>query len=209
MIELVYILIIFIITIITLYFSKIQLEIENFKVLAGENNIIIESNYKISIKIFILKKVKILDKQIKKINLKSQNSLKKIQNILKKQINDEKKNINVQRIKVLKYLEIRLKELNLKISLGTENAALTAILVGILYSIIPTVCKYFFKLQENIKLEIKPIYQDKNQATFFFEGIFELNLIHIINIYKVLIRKERNKKDDRTSDRKPYAYNNG
>ena len=204
-----YILIFAIIIITILIFSKIQLEIKNFKVLVSTENVRMEPGCKILIKIYILRKIKLLDKQIQTINFKNQNKFIKIRNKLQAQIQNAKKNKDLEQMKVLRNLKIQIKEMKLKTGIGTENAALTAILVGISYSAVSNIINFFFDLQENIDIKIEPVYQNKNLVTFCFDGIFELNLIHIINTYKVLIRKERDKKDGRTSNRRSYAYNHG
>lgn len=204
-----YILIFAIITIIALIFSTIQIEIKNIKLSASSNKLAIDPTYKISIKVYVLKKIKILDKQIKNDDFKNQDKFKKMQNKITVQMKNNGKNFQVEQIKILRNLKIEVKKMNFNVKIGTENAALTAIIVGMMYAIIPNIFNYFFDLEENTKFKIEPIYENKNLLNISFEGIFKLDLIHIINTYKVLIRKERKKNYDRTSNRRPYAYNNG
>ena len=71
-----YILIFAIITIIALIFSTIQIEIKNIKLSASSNKLAIDPTYKISIKVYVLKKIKILDKQIKNDDFKNQDKFK-------------------------------------------------------------------------------------------------------------------------------------
>lgn len=204
-----YILIFAIIIITIIIFSKIQIEIKNLNFSASTSNLTIEPTYKISIKIYVLKKIKLIDKQIKNIDFKNQDKFKKMQKKFKTQMKDKGKNFQMEQIKILRNLKIQIKSMNLNVKIGTENAALTAIFVGIMYSVIPNIFNYFFDLEKNTQLKIEPIYLNKNLLTISFEGIFKLDLIHIINTYKVLIRKERKEKNDRTSNRRSYAYNHG
>ena len=55
------------------------------------------------------------------------------------------------------------------------------------------------------KYNIKPIYNNQNLIIGEFSGIFQIKMIHIINIY-VLKRKEGVKKNERTSHRRSYDY---
>ena len=204
-----YILIFAIIIITIISFSKIQIEIKNLNFSASKTNLTIEPTYKISIKIYVLKKIKLLDKQIKNIDFENQDKFKKMKKKFKTQMKDKGKNFQMEQIKILRNLKIQIRSMNLNVKIGTENAALTAIFVGIMYSVIPNIFNYFFDLEKNAQFKIEPIYLNKNLLSLSFEGIFKVNLIHIINTYEVLIRKERKEKNDRTSNRRSYAYNHG
>ena len=178
-----------------LLFSKFQIEVKKFRILANKEKLIIKPNYEISIKVYILRKIKILDKKIKKEDFKNKKRLKNLKDRLKIKVNSNQSNTNIMGLKNIKDTGITLKKTNFNI--------------GFLYSIIPNLLNYFFKLRGDLNLKIKPIYQNENQITLSFNGIFEVDLIHIINTYKVLIGKDKEEKDNGASNRKSYAYNNG
>lgn len=164
--------------------------------------------YRIYVKIYILKKIKIKEKTLKKGDLENKKSLKKLYDKFKREDVNNIYSIKKIQLKDIKNI-VRLMDFNLSIKIDTENAALTAILVGMLDGIVPNLLNYFFELNKRINFSITPIYQNKNQITLYFDGIFEFDLIHIINIYKVLMVKERKGVKNGTSNRKSYAYNNG
>jgi len=96
----------------------------------------------------------------------------------------------------LKNFEFETKKADLKVEVGTEDAALTAILVGTISSILG----FLLKRQ---KLKILPIYENINILNIKLDGIFRVNLIHYI--YKTIL-KGREKNERKSSDRRTYAY---
>ena len=192
-----------------LSFSKLQFEIKDFIAVFNTEMKSINPNYKILIRIYILGKIKVLERQIMKGEFKSEKSLKKLKDRLKIQGNDKEKSLKLLKSRNIKKLKINIKKSDLKVRINTENAALTAILTGALYGIIPWFLNSFFNLKDNIRYKIKPIFENKNEIYVFFNGIFEIKLLHIINTYRVLIGKYKEENKNGTSDRKSYAYNNG
>lgn len=196
---------IFSIIILLFLFSKIKIEIENFKFTSQRQPRHINQDYKLIIKLCILKKIPII-----KINL-TKTRLEKIE--LKKQI--EKINIeelmankqfDFKIIKAFKRLNIDIDNINLKIEMGTENAALTAIIVPIISTILSIIFSRKIKKEQNQKFEIKPIYINQNLINILFSGIFEIKMIHIINIIYILNKKEGVDRNERTSNRRTYDY---
>ena len=59
---------------------------------------------------------------------------------------------------------------------------------------------------KNQNYQIKPVYNAGNLLNIEFNGIFELNLIHIIKVIYIINKKESVKKNDRTSNRRAYGY---
>ena len=99
----------------------------------------------------------------------------------------------------MKDLQIVIIKANLNISLGTEDAATTAISVGVLASILGIILK-------KQKFEIMPIYQNKNILNIKLNCIFRIDLIHYI--YKTIL-KGRDKNERQSSNRRAYANSNG
>lgn len=199
--------IIIIALILMIIFSNFEIEVKKLEVSIG-NKIgeIIKPYYRVLVRMYILKKVKLLEIDLTKVKLKRINmNFKNVQNKILK----NKNKFDAKSIKLLKNLKIKIKNINLNTSLGLENAATTAILVGIISSGVAILLEPFLEKRSKVYFDIQPIYQNKNMLNISFEGIFTLKMIHIINTYKVLIKKRRGDKNVRTSNRRSYAYNNG
>lgn len=193
--------------ILILRFSKFQIEFKKIKISADAKKVLLLSDYEVLLKIYILKKIKILDKKIRKDDFKSKKILNNLQDRLKIKEIRKKSNWKILSPKNIKDLNVILKNTNFNIGIETEDAAVTGMLVGFSYAIIPNFLNYFFQLHEDINLKVETKYENKNKITLSFDGIFEIDLIHIINTYKVLIVKDKEGKNNGTSDRKSYAYN--
>lgn len=201
-----YLILVLSIFIIILLFSTIQINIDNIKFTTYKvNNRHLQENYKIEIKLYILKiirvlKIKITKQKLEKLKLESK--LKKIEtNLLNKNI---KFDVNI--LEVLKQLDINIEKLNLKIEFGTENAAFTSIIYGIISSVIPIILKNKINDLEEQKLNIVPIYTNENLLNIELNCIFSIKMIHIIYIIYILSKKGRDEKYGRTSNRRTYGY---
>ena len=91
---------------------------------------------------------------------------------------------------------INIEKIDLNIQLGTQDAALTAIIVGVLASILGILIK-------KPKYEVIPIYLNKNFIKIRLDSIFTVNLTHYI--YSQIFKRWGGKKNERTSNRKSYA----
>ena len=187
-------------------FSRIRIEIINFKFYSTKP-IHTNHDYKIVIKLCIFRKVPILKVTITKLKLdklmiKFKGKIKNIEMELLSNTNQIDKNF----IKAMKKINLSIKRINLNIELGTENAGLTAIIIPLLSTLISIV---FRKKVENYNKQffrINPIYINQNLINIIVSGIFEIKMIHIINIIYILIKKEGVKKNERTSNRRSYDY---
>ena len=131
---------------------------------------------KIYVYILIFGKIKILKKDIKKINfdkLKFQNKDIDIK-ILKN------KDLKIDYKELIKNIDINVKSIDLYAQIGTEDAALTAILVGTLSGIIGTILR-------KPKYQIVPIYTNKNLLKIRLDGIFTIYLMHYI--YSLIFKR--------------------
>ena len=180
---------------------NVKIEIENLKVIVPKiNGRYTNKESKILLKIYILKIIKIAEINLKKINLKNE----KFKNKIQSQIKQEKFNINA--INFLKNNNYILEKMNLKIIVGTEDAAITAIGVGIIASLISIFFhNKIFDINKQ-KYEVLPIYENKSILKIEFDGIFTFKIANIIGMAKYL--KRRVDKNDRTSNRRAYAYSN-
>ena len=178
--------------ILTLIFSKIRIQIEKFKY-SSVNKRHINKDYKAIIKIYILEKIPILKINITKTKLER---LKIKEKITKRNFKLIEENLKLDKKvwEVMKEVHTNIKKLDLKIELGTENASLTSIIVGILSTIIAITIRDKMKNQEKQKFIVKPIYNNQNLINIEFTVIFEIKMTHIINIIYILNRKEKEEK---------------
>ena len=194
-------LILILLIIIVLFFtSTIKLEVKNFaRNLPKIKGKIIDTNLEIRLKLYLLNKIKIFDANI---------ADTKIEKKFETKLKEDKNKINLEILKNLKEVNVEFEKIDLKIWIGLEDAAATAISVGILWTVLGILFRNKIKRPDKQKYEINPIYQGKNILNIEFNGIFILNMWNIINIIFKLIKKGRVKKDGRTSNRRAYAYSN-
>lgn len=178
--------------ILILIFSKIRIQIENFR-FSSVNKRHINKDYKAIIKVYILKKIPILKINITKTKLERLKIKEKIRKINFKLIEENPK-LDKKVWEAMKEVHTNIKKLDLKIELGTENASLTSIIVGILSTIIAITIRDKMKNQEKQKFIVKPIYNNQNLINIEFTVIFEIKMTHIINIIYILNRKKKEEK---------------
>jgi len=107
---------------------------------------------------------------------------------------------------VLKNLDkVKIEKIDIQSKLGTENAAVTAISVGLISAILGIILA---SKTENPKYKIEPVYIDKNYIYLSINCIIRIKLVHIINMNKKL-GKEVYQNYGRTSNRRTYANSNG
>ena len=111
--------------------SKIQIQIKNVHFNSSKPKGKLDANYKIIIIVYILKKIPIL-----KINV-TQSKLKKLK--LKEKVRQaeidiiqNKKKIDKEILYELRKIKVQIKYWNLELLLGTEDAKITALIVGYL-----------------------------------------------------------------------------
>ena len=199
----IYFLLLIFILIILLTFSIIRIEIHNFEFnsqIKGFTN----KDYKIYFKLYILKfipilKIRIDDKKIrKKLN---DNKFKEKTQKFEQEIFSRKITLGA-----FKNLAFEIKKLNLNIELGTEDAFLTSMLIPIISALLSILLSKKSKDIVNQKYMITPIYKEQNLLKILIFGIFDIKMIHIINILYSLKNKEGENKNERTSNRRSYDY---
>mgnify|MGYP004568122705 FL=1 len=181
--------------------ATIKIKIKDLKIeLPKQEERIIDNDYEISLNFYIFKKMKIFKLSITKDKLERK-ELKEQVNKIKSKLKKDKNNFDIKFIDIIK--KISIEKANLVLYLGTENAAFTAVTLGIISTILGII------LNEKSIFKIVPIYQDRNILNLQFDGIFVLNKIHIIDIIiYVLKTKRRVNKNGRSSNRRAYAYSN-
>lgn len=189
-----------------LYFSKIQIQIMNFA-FSSQTKRHINEDYKIIIKLYIFGFVPILKINLTKNKLEKMRVKEKIEKV-DFTILEKSPSFDKTILKAIKKLKILIKNINLKIDIGTESAILTSIIVPAISTFIAFILRKTVKKFENQIFIMNPIYRNQNLVNLFISGIFEIKMSHIINIIYFLFKKEKKgvKEYERTSNRGPYDY---
>ena len=178
--------------------STMKIDIQNLEFQYPKNNAGKKENHKIFLKLYLLDKIKILKIDLTKIKIE-----KKLETDIKK--NRNKFDMNF--LEFIRKINITVEKLDLKIDIGAEDAALTAILSGTLYTFISVIINSIIKKETKYKFDISPIY-NKFVINLKLNCIIKIKKIHIINIIYILLQKRRVESDGRTSNRRSYAYSN-
>jgi hypothetical protein len=189
---------------------SIQIEIKNFYFCSHkQEGRHISPHYEIIAKGKIMNKIPIAKITITTEKLKKLKVEKKIKEIDFTKLEEKAistPSLRKEIIEKIKKLSIQVKALDFHLQIGTENAALTAILVPVISTVIT------FFLQKQIKdwkkqtFIVEPLFFNQNIINFKLAGIFEIKLIHIINTIIHNKPKRRVEKHERTSNRGSYDY---
>ena len=159
-----FILIILIILAVAVHTSKIEIKIENLKIntekLKGQK---INDDKKIYLYIVIFEKIKIFKRKLDIENIKLRN-----------------KNLRIDYKPLLQNIKLHVKEIDLKVEIGTQDAAVTAVLVGIVTSLIGIILR-------KPKYQITPMYTNKNFLKVELDGILSVHLMQYI--YRIISNK--------------------
>lgn len=182
--------------------STIIIKIENLEI--GDK--IKNNKYKIFIQLYFLNKLRIFSIKIDDDKIKKLYSNKQIQKVNFDKIK-ENIHINKETLSIIKTIKLQINQLELKIELGTGEAIFTSYLVVIIASVIGIILPSFVKNIENkqVKYIVQPIY-NKSQFNIYLDSIIELKIVHIIYVIYLLTKKGKEKKDERTSNRRAYDY---
>ena len=200
------ILLIIILMIITI---RIKIKFIDFE-FNSQNKEHLNKNYKIEITIYTfnfipISKLKITNKKINK--ALSNEKIRKAISEQKTKIIENRKDIDLKSIKEIKNIKIEIDEMNLNISLGTEDAAITAFIIPIISTIIAMILSQNVqKYNDKQIFSILPIYINQNFINVEFSGIFQIKMIHIINTICTVNKKRKGDKNERASHRRSYDY---
>lgn len=189
-----------------LFISKIRIEIINFR-FDSQLRRHINKDYKIIIKLKAFSLIPIFKINITKTKLEKIRLKERIKNIDFNVLENNYK-LDKRILKAIKNLNISIKNINLYVGIGTENASLTSIIIPLISTIIAIILRKKVKKIENQSFIINPIYQNKNLIKLSVSSIFEIKMSHIIDIIYNFNKKERKgvKEDERTSHRRSYGY---
>lgn len=182
-----FILVIFTILIIAIHTSKIGIDIENLIIDTDAEEKINEDG-KIYVYLLLFNKIKLFRKNVRNIPMKD----------VKFEASDfdikifKNKDIKINYFELIRNINIDIKNIDLNVKIGTEDAGITAILVGIFAGILGIIIK-------KPKYQILPIYANRNLLKINLNGIFTIYLMHYIykfikdNIKKRFMDKSLNK----------------
>lgn len=184
-----WILIIFFLIIILFLNSTIKIEFKNveFKI-PKEDSKYFNKQMKVILKLYLLGLIKLFSKNLTNIKIdekKFNNQINKIRNDMKK-----KRLQNIESINNLKKLEIELQEMDLKIIIGMENAAFSAIISGFISSIIAIILHNKITNLEKQKYFVQTEYENKNLLRINFDSIIVIKIKHIIYMIINLYNKK-------------------
>ena len=163
-----FILVIFTILIIAIHTSKIGIDIENLIIDTDAEEKINEDG-KIYVYLLLFNKIKLFRKNVRNISMKD----------VKFEASDfdikifKNKDIKINYFELIRNINIDIKNIDLNVKIGTEDAGITAILVGIFAGILGIIIK-------KPKYQILPIYANRNLLKINLNGIFTIYLIHYI-----------------------------
>ena len=163
-----FILVIFTILIIAIHTSKIGIDIKNLLIDTDAKNKINEDG-KIYVYLLLFNKIKLFRKNVRNIPMKD----------VKFETSDfdikifKNKDIKINYLELIQNINIDIKNIDLNVNIGTEDAGITAILVGILAGILGIIIK-------KPKYQILPIYANRNLLKINLNGIFTIYLMHYI-----------------------------
>lgn len=190
--------------------STIRIEVDKVKLKIFEEKLKkskIIFDYELYIGLYLLGKIKIvkikINKQIlNKINIKEKISTENIKKIKR----EAKKNKELK--KVIKKLNIEILKLDLKLELDTPDVLITTGLVTTISIIVSIIFSKLLKIKKfnEYKYKIIPLYNNKNMLNLEINCIINIKIVHIIFILYILMKKRRDDKNERTSNRRSYDY---
>ena len=190
--------------------STLKIDINNLKIYnwdKGINKEKLEKEFLINIGLYLFGKLKIFNLKIDNNKISKWNIKEKVKNM---DFNKMKTDISLEKedIKLLKKLQIDLEKFYLNLNVGTIDMNITTWVNFIIITLVSILLgKTIKQYDENkYKYQILPIYNNKNSLNLQLSSIIKVKMVHIINIVYVLIKRRRVDKNERTSNRRAYAY---
>lgn len=172
-----FILVILLILVIAIHTSRIGIEIENLRIdTEQEKGKKINEDSKIFVYLLIFKKIKLFKKNVKNMSMKN----------VKLQSKDidikilKNKDLKINYKELLQNIDIDIEQIDMNVQIGMQNAAITAILTGIVSAVLGMAIR-------KPKYEIIPIYSNKNFLKIQLDCIISIYLMQYI--YKFISNK--------------------
>ena len=169
-----FVLVFIVILAIAVHTSRVGIEVQNLIINTEENKgDKINKESKIYVYLVLFGKIKLFKKDVK--NMKPPKFKIKNTDIDIKILKG--KDVVINYVEMFKNIDIDIKMIDLNMQIGTQDAAITAILTGIISSMLGIIIK-------KPKYEIIPIYSNKDFIKIRLEGIFSIYLMQYI--YKLI-----------------------
>lgn len=186
--------------------STIKFEIVDFEL----SNIIqiTPKNYKIKLSFYLFGKIKLFSF---KLNSERARKMYSKMNIEKFDIEKGRKLLTIKNINILKKLNTRLDYLDLELDLGLEDAIFTTELITLISTVISNILPHIISkyIPNKYRYKIMPIYINKNAYYIKLNCIFQLKIVHIINIIYIYLKKGKSDKNEWTSNRRFDDFSDG
>ena len=173
--------------------STIKFEIVDFEL----SNIIqiTLKNYKIKLSFYLFGKIKLFSF---KLNSERARKMYSKMNIEKFDIEKGRKLLTIKNINILKKLNTRLDYLDLELDLGLEDAIFTTELITLISTVISNILPHIISkyIPNKYRYKIMPIYINKNAYYIKLNCIFQLKIVHIINIIYIYLKKGKSDKNE-------------
>ncbi|MDO5556042.1 MAG: DUF2953 domain-containing protein, partial [Clostridia bacterium] len=110
----------------------------------------------------------------------------------------------------IRNLNIKIDKVNLEVSVGLLDPIVTSISVAIISAAVSMLLERKIEKysKEKCNYKIMPIYNEKVEVLIKVDCIINIQLVHIINILNMLLKKRRENYDERTSNRRSYVCRN-
>ena len=200
--------------------SEIRFNIGNYEYSTNYRTNI-KTNNEIKLQLYFVGKIKIFSINVynRKVSRKFnknvlENKLKQIKDNIKPLSKIEKHKRKEELKELIRNFirKIKIKKVKINIEFDTEDPVVTSYLLAVFYTIIPCIIKSNIDdfSKENYQLNITPTYKFTNYFYISLNCIFSIKIVHIINMLILnLFRKERNKKYERSSNRRINANRYG
>ena len=181
-------------------FTEIKIQVENFKFQIEDKRKNANENFKVIFKFNIFKKINYFKFTINNDKLKKYNARHSFDKIIKQIIKD--KNSKIKESKSNKK-NLKIEKLDLRIDIGIEDAALTAMVTGIGAIILSILIGKNVNNSSENEWNINPVYNN-SVLKLDLNCIISIKLIHIIK--RIYVMRKEVDKNAGTSIRKNFKY---
>ena len=194
--------------------STLQVEIKKLEIDTTNKKGNKIEDYIVNIKIKVLGKITLLkitiNKEImKKYRLINEKVLMKIRDVEKELMDPRKESLVRNNLKYIRQLDIQVDKVDLYLKIGLIDAFYTAILVGVISTVISIIVSKNTKNYKCNKYSIIPEYDSELAIKLNLNCIIKIKMIHIINVIYMLMKEKRSEGyDERKSNRRTYVCSN-
>ena len=182
-----------------LILTEIKVDIKDFEFKIKNKNCELNKKCIITFKLCIFNKLNYLKIRTNIDKLKLSESNNKYNKIKRHVV----KNDSIKVRDIQNKLKVKYEKIDLNITIGEENAAVSAILTGVISSIVSVIIGKHFSDIKEIKWNVEPMY-NINVLKLSLNCIINIKLIHIINT--IIMMRKKGDKNARTSNRKNLKY---